>query len=87
VAAEILKLRAERARFWAMSFAAYKLETEMAKTPEAVRDLLMRVWSPARARAEADAAVLEAMMHATASTGGSSLGLALLCRQAAAGGA
>jgi peptidyl-dipeptidase Dcp len=36
----------------------------MAKTPQAVRDLLMRVWSPARARAEADAAVLEAMMHA-----------------------
>jgi peptidyl-dipeptidase Dcp len=36
----------------------------MAKTPEAVRDLLLRVWSPARARAEADAAVLEAMMNA-----------------------
>jgi peptidyl-dipeptidase Dcp len=29
-----------------------------------VRELLMRVWSPARARAEADAAVLERMMHA-----------------------
>ena len=33
----------------------------MAKTPQAVRDLLMRVWEPARTKAEADAAVLEAM--------------------------
>ncbi len=65
VAAEILKLRAERAKLLGYpSFAAYKLETEMAKTPEAVRDLLLRVWSPARARAEADAAALETMMHA-----------------------
>jgi peptidyl-dipeptidase Dcp len=65
VAAEILRLREERARLLGYgSFAAYKLETEMAKTPEAVRELLMRVWHPARARAEADAAVLEEMMHA-----------------------
>jgi peptidyl-dipeptidase Dcp len=65
VAAEILKLRAERAQLLGYpSFAAYKLETEMAKTPQAVRDLLLRVWSPARTRAEADAAVLEAMMNA-----------------------
>jgi peptidyl-dipeptidase Dcp len=64
VAAEILGLRAERAALLGYpSFAAYKLETEMAKTPEAVRDLLIRVWSPARARAEADAAMLEGMMH------------------------
>ncbi|MFZ5709778.1 MAG: M3 family metallopeptidase [Pseudomonadota bacterium] len=63
-AAEILKLREERARLLGYdSFAAYKLEPEMAKTPEAVRDLLMRVWEPARARANADAAVLEEMMH------------------------
>jgi peptidyl-dipeptidase Dcp len=65
VAAEILALREERAKLLGYpGFAAYKLETEMAKTPDAVRDLLMRVWSPARARAEVDAAVLEAMMHA-----------------------
>jgi peptidyl-dipeptidase Dcp len=65
VATEILKLREERAKLLGYpSFAAYKLETEMAKTPEAVRDLLLRVWSPARARAEADAVVLEAMMNA-----------------------
>ncbi|MDH3263948.1 MAG: M3 family metallopeptidase, partial [Paracoccaceae bacterium] len=42
VAAEILKLREERAKLLGYpSFAAYKLEPEMAKTPEVVRDLLM----------------------------------------------
>ena len=35
----------------------------MAKTPGAVRDLLMQVWQPAKARAEADAAVLTAMLR------------------------
>jgi peptidyl-dipeptidase Dcp len=65
IAAEILALREERAKLLGYdSFAAFKLEPEMAKTPEAVRDLLMRVWEPARRKAEADAAVLEAMMHA-----------------------
>ena len=36
----------------------------MAKTPAAVRDLLMAVWEPAKARAEVDGAVLTEMMHA-----------------------
>ncbi|MCE6957773.1 M3 family metallopeptidase [Cereibacter sphaeroides] len=64
VAAEILRLREERAKLLGYpSFAAYKLETEMAKTPDAVRELLLRVWTPAKARAEADAEVLAAMMH------------------------
>ncbi|EGJ22070.1 peptidyl-dipeptidase Dcp [Cereibacter sphaeroides WS8N] len=64
VAAEILALRSERAQLLGYpDFASYKLETEMAKTPEAVRELLLRVWVPAKARAEADRAVLEAMMH------------------------
>ncbi len=64
VAAEILSLRAERARLLGYpSFAAFKLETEMAKTPDAVRDLLMRVWAPAKAAAEADARALEERMH------------------------
>ncbi len=65
IAADILKLREERARLLGYeSFAAYKLEPEMAKTPGNVRDLLMRVWRPARAKALADAAVLTRMMHA-----------------------
>ena len=64
IAAEILSLREERAKLLGYgNFAEYKLETEMAKTPQAVRDLLMAVWEPAKARAEADAAVLEEMMH------------------------
>lgn len=64
-AAEILSLREERAKLLGYpNFAAYKLEPEMAKTPEHVRDLLMRVWAPAKARAEADAEILARMMHA-----------------------
>jgi peptidyl-dipeptidase Dcp len=65
IAAETLSLRAERAALLGYaSFADFKLEPEMAKTPAAVRDLLMRVWAPARTRANADAEVLEAMMQA-----------------------
>ena len=64
-AAEILALRAERAALLGYaSFADYKLEPEMAKTPAAVRNLLMRVWEPARASALADGKVLQAMLHA-----------------------
>ncbi|MCA0042698.1 M3 family metallopeptidase [Celeribacter litoreus] len=63
IAAEILKLREERAKLLGYeSFAAYKLETEMAKTPDAVRDLLMRVWEPAKTAAEKDAEILAGMM-------------------------
>ncbi|AZL59858.1 M3 family peptidase [Tabrizicola piscis] len=65
VAAEILALRAERAALLGYAdFASFKLEPEMAKTPGAVRDLLMRVWEPAKAKALGDAAVLEAMLVA-----------------------
>ncbi len=65
IAAEVLALRQERANLLGYdSFADYKLETEMAKTPDAVRDLLMAVWEPAKAQAEADAKVLTDMMQA-----------------------
>ncbi|MCA2006457.1 M3 family metallopeptidase [Tritonibacter mobilis] len=64
IAAEILTLREERAKLLGYeNFAAYKLETEMAKTPEAVRGLLMDVWGPAKAQADKDAEVLTRMMH------------------------
>ncbi len=65
IAAEILTLRQERAELLGYaSFADYKLETEMARTPDKVRALLMAVWGPARAQAEQDAAVLTLMMQA-----------------------
>ena len=65
IAAEMLALRAERSALLGYdSYSDYRLETEMAKTPQAVRDLLMQVWTPARAAALADAEVLERMLHA-----------------------
>ncbi|NDV00125.1 M3 family metallopeptidase [Pseudoroseicyclus tamaricis] len=65
LAAETLAMREERARLLGhASFAHWKLEPEMAGTPEAVRDLLMQVWAPARAAAMTDAIVLENMLHA-----------------------
>ena len=60
---EILKLREESARLLGFpNFAAYRLEDSMAKTPEAVRGLLERVWKPARARALADRDALQALI-------------------------
>ncbi len=65
IVAETLALRAERARLLGYpSFSAFKLEREMAGTPEAVRDLLMAVWDPAKAQAEADAVILEDLLRA-----------------------
>src|ERR1700694_629858 len=60
---EILSLREESAKLLGFStFAAYRLEDSMAKTPEAVRGLLERVWKPARARALADRDALQALV-------------------------
>ncbi len=64
IVAETLVLREERAKLLGFdSFAAFKLDNEMAKTPEAVRDLLMAVWEPAKAAAERDAAKLTELLH------------------------
>jgi len=61
--AETVKLRAERARLLGFSdFAHYRLDDAMAKTPEAVRDLLDTVWAEARAKALADRDDLEALI-------------------------
>jgi peptidyl-dipeptidase Dcp len=60
---EILTLRQESARLLGyQTFAAYRLEDSMARTPQAVRDLLERVWQPARARALADRDALQALI-------------------------
>jgi peptidyl-dipeptidase Dcp len=57
-----LELRAERARLLGFdSFAAFKLDDTMAKTPENVRDLLTKVWTPAVARANEEAEKLGEM--------------------------
>jgi peptidyl-dipeptidase Dcp len=63
VIVEILSLREESAKLLGFpTFAAYRLEDSMAKTPEAVRGLLERVWKPARARALADRDALQALV-------------------------
>ncbi len=55
IIADILCLREESAKLLGYpTFAAYRLEDSMAKTPEAVRALLERVWKPARAQALRD---------------------------------
>src|SRR4029078_2236578 len=65
---EILKLREEKAKLLGFeTYAAYNLEDSMAKTPTAVRELLERVWLPARTRAMADR---DAMQELIAEEGG-----------------
>jgi len=63
IIAEMLTLRAERARLLGYSdFAHYRLDDAMAKTPEAVRDLLDTVWARARTKALADRDALQALI-------------------------
>ncbi len=65
IVTEVLTLREERAKLLGYdTFADFKLEVEMAKTPSNVRDLLMKVWRPARETALKDAEKLTEMMHA-----------------------
>ncbi len=65
IAAQTLALRQERANLLGYpDFAHFKLETEMAKTPGAVRKLLTDVWEPAKAAALNDAKFLTEMMRA-----------------------
>ena len=65
IIAEMVVLRTERARLLGYpTFAHYRLDDTMAKTPEAVRSLLDRVWAPARRRATADRDALQALVQA-----------------------
>ncbi|WLR92268.1 M3 family metallopeptidase [Shinella zoogloeoides] len=60
---DTLALRAEKAGLLGYdSFAALKLDNTMAKTPEAVNDLLMQVWEKAVARAREEEAELAALV-------------------------
>ncbi|MEO1920231.1 MAG: M3 family metallopeptidase [Paracoccaceae bacterium] len=62
--AETLKLRHERAVLLGFeNFSSFKLDNEMAKTPDAVRELLMNVWEPAKKKAEKDAEKLTKLLH------------------------
>ncbi|MEP3264141.1 MAG: M3 family metallopeptidase [Hyphomicrobiales bacterium] len=62
--AETLSLREERANLLGFdTFADFKLDDQMAKTPEAVRDLLIKVWEPAKTRAAEEAMKLQALAN------------------------
>src|SRR5499426_3920684 len=65
IIAEMVALRVERARLMGYpTFAHYRLDDAMAKTPEAVRALLDRVWQPARRHAMADRDAMQALVQA-----------------------
>jgi peptidyl-dipeptidase Dcp len=65
IIAEMVALRAERARLLRYpTFAHYRLDDAMAKTPEAVRALLDRVWAPARRHAMQDRDALQSLVQA-----------------------
>jgi peptidyl-dipeptidase Dcp len=61
--AEMVGLRAERAKLLGFkTFADYRLDDQMAKTPQAARKLLDEVWGRARAKAAAERDALQAMI-------------------------
>jgi peptidyl-dipeptidase Dcp len=59
IAAEILALRENARRFWAMKISRPTSWKPRWPRRRGVRELLMAVWDPAKARADADAAVLK----------------------------
>jgi peptidyl-dipeptidase Dcp len=61
--AEMVSLRAERAKLLGFAnFADYRLDDQMAKTPQAARKLLDEVWSRARTKATVERDALQAMI-------------------------
>jgi peptidyl-dipeptidase Dcp len=59
---QILKLRYEKARLMGFdSYAAWKMQDTMAKTPEAAMAQMMQVWKPAIARVREDVANMQAL--------------------------
>jgi len=62
IIAEILKLRAERAKLLGYpTFAHWQLENKMAKTPERALELMEAVWTPAVARVREEVADMQAI--------------------------
>lgn len=62
---EILKLRAEKAQLMGYpDYAAWKLQDEMAKTPENALNLMLRVWPAAVARIHQEVADMQAVADA-----------------------
>ncbi|MBW8192842.1 M3 family metallopeptidase [Neiella marina] len=65
VAAQIAKLRAERAKVMGYeTHAHFVLEERMVNTPEGVYDLLMQLWKPALERAKREVADMQAVVNA-----------------------
>ena len=61
--AEMVALRAERAKLLGFAnFADYRLDDQMAKTPQAARELLDEVWGRALTKAAAERDALQAMI-------------------------
>lgn len=70
IVAEMVKLRAEKAKLLGFAtFAHFKLDDTMAKTPQNVRDLLELVWAPAKLRAAQEAADLAALAQSEGENG------------------
>ncbi|EWY37634.1 peptidase M3 [Skermanella stibiiresistens SB22] len=68
---EIVALRTEQARMLGYpTYADYKLDDTMAKTPTAVLSLLNKVWEPARVQAIAERGVIQAEAEAAGFDGG-----------------
>lgn len=64
IISKTLKLREERANLLGFeTFADFKLDDQMAKTPDAVRNLLMQVWEPAKTRASQEAQKLQELAN------------------------
>jgi peptidyl-dipeptidase Dcp len=63
IIAEMVALRAKRAKLLGFAtYADYRLDDQMAKTPQAARRLLDEVWGRARAKANAEREALQAMI-------------------------
>ncbi len=64
IISKTLKLREQRANLLGFkTFADFKLDDQMAKTPDAVRDLLMQVWEPAKKRANQETQKLQELAN------------------------